>query len=70
VKVRDGRCDQGANDGYKGPETIPSPAAARRVLEGVGRSKLTNALIERKLGFAGTARNWNTVLKFAALAAT
>jgi len=25
-------------------------------------------LIERKLGVAGTARNWNTVLKLAALA--
>jgi uncharacterized protein (DUF1697 family) len=36
--------------------------------EGQGNSKLTNALIERKLGVAGTARNWNTVLKLAALA--
>jgi uncharacterized protein (DUF1697 family) len=31
--------------------------------DGIGRSKLTNALIERKLGARGTARNWNTVLK-------
>ena len=36
--------------------------------DGVGRSKLTTALIERKLGTRGTARNWNTVLKLAALA--
>lgn len=35
--------------------------------DGIGRSKLTNALIERKLGASGTARNWNTVLKIAAL---
>jgi uncharacterized protein (DUF1697 family) len=35
--------------------------------EGVGRSKLTNALIERKLGVRATGRNWNTVLKLAAL---
>ena len=32
------------------------------------RSKLTNALLERHLGVAGTARNWNTVLKLADLA--
>jgi uncharacterized protein (DUF1697 family) len=36
--------------------------------DGVGRSKLTNALIEKKLGTRGTARNWNTVLKLGALA--
>lgn len=35
--------------------------------DGVGRSKLTMALIERKLGVRGTGRNWNTVLKLAAL---
>jgi uncharacterized protein (DUF1697 family) len=32
---------------------------------GMGPSKLTNALIERKLGTSGTARNWNTVRKIA-----
>jgi uncharacterized protein (DUF1697 family) len=37
--------------------------------EGQGTSKLTNAIIERKLGLSGTARNWNTVLKLAAAAA-
>jgi uncharacterized protein (DUF1697 family) len=31
--------------------------------DGIGRSKLTNAAIERKLGTRGTGRNWNTVLK-------
>jgi len=36
--------------------------------DGIGTSKLTIALIERKLGTAGTGRNWNTVLKLAALA--
>src|SRR5205823_5130806 len=35
--------------------------------DGQGTSKLTNAVIERKLGTRGTARNWNTVLKLAAL---
>ena len=37
--------------------------------DGIGTSKLTNALIERKLGLSGTARNWNTVLKLAAAVA-
>lgn len=36
--------------------------------DGIGRSKLTSALIEKKLGTRGTARNWNTVLKLATLA--
>jgi uncharacterized protein (DUF1697 family) len=36
--------------------------------DGQGRSKLTIALIERHLGTRGTARNWNTALKLAALA--
>lgn len=35
--------------------------------DGVGRSRLTMALIEKKLGVRGTGRNWNTVLKLAAL---
>jgi uncharacterized protein (DUF1697 family) len=35
--------------------------------DGVGRSKLTAALIEKKLGTRGTARNWNTVLKLASM---
>lgn len=30
---------------------------------GIGRSRLTHALIEKKLETSGTARNWNTVLK-------
>ncbi|MFI4935692.1 MAG: DUF1697 domain-containing protein [Caulobacterales bacterium] len=36
--------------------------------DGVGTSKLTGQVIERKLGMRGTARNWNTTLKLAALA--
>jgi uncharacterized protein (DUF1697 family) len=35
--------------------------------DGMGRSRLTMALIEKKLGTTGTARNWNTVLKLGAL---
>jgi uncharacterized protein (DUF1697 family) len=37
--------------------------------DGIGRSKLTIAVIERALGAVGTARNWNTVTKLAALVA-
>ena len=35
---------------------------------GIGRSKLTNAVIENKLGVQGTARNWNTAVKLRDLA--
>ena len=35
--------------------------------DGAGVSKLTNVMIERRLGVRGTARNWNTVGKLAAL---
>jgi uncharacterized protein (DUF1697 family) len=35
---------------------------------GIGRSRLTNTLLERKLGKHLTARNWNTVLRLAAMA--
>ena len=38
--------------------------------DGIGRSKLTIAVIERMLGTRGTARNWNTVTKLGALAAS
>jgi uncharacterized protein (DUF1697 family) len=37
--------------------------------DGIGRSRLTTALIERKLATRGSARNWNTVLKLGALVA-
>lgn len=36
--------------------------------DGIGRSKLTIALIERVLGTRGTARNWNTVTRLGAFA--
>ncbi len=37
--------------------------------DGVGRSRLTNAVIDKQLGTRGTGRNWNTVRKLAALVA-
>jgi uncharacterized protein (DUF1697 family) len=36
--------------------------------DGIGRSKLTGAIVERALGSPGTMRNWNTATKLAALA--
>jgi uncharacterized protein (DUF1697 family) len=36
--------------------------------DGIGRSQLTAALIERQLGSRGTSRNWNTVRKLDQLA--
>ena len=35
--------------------------------DGIGVSRLTNAVIERRLGVRGAGRNWNTVQKIAAL---
>jgi uncharacterized protein (DUF1697 family) len=37
--------------------------------DGVGRSRLTSPVIEKRLGTRATGRNWNTVLKLQALSA-
>jgi uncharacterized protein (DUF1697 family) len=52
----------------EGPEILRCDAKQLYVVypAGIGRSKLTGALIEKKLNTRGTARNWNTVLKLAA----
>ena len=34
---------------------------------GIGRSKLTTPLIEKKLKTIGTGRNWNTILQLQTL---
>jgi uncharacterized protein (DUF1697 family) len=36
--------------------------------DGIARSRLTSALVEKKLGTRGTGRNWNTVLELDGLA--
>ncbi len=53
-----------------GPEVIRAHNRHLYIVypSGIGRSRLTNNLLERKLGTRGTARNWNTVLKLAAMA--
>ena len=53
---------------YEGPER--AIVHGREVFidykEGVGRSKLTAAALERRLGRSGTARNWNTACRLIA----
>jgi uncharacterized protein (DUF1697 family) len=50
---------------HKGPEMIEmrGPEIYLYYPEGIGRSKLTNAVIEAKLRRSGTSRNWNTLTK-------
>jgi uncharacterized protein (DUF1697 family) len=54
----------------KGPEVLHARGKHLYIVypAGIGRSKLTGALIEQKLSSRGTARNWNTVQKLLALA--
>ena len=53
----------------RGREVVKShgPHAYFVYPDGMGRSKLTTAVIEKVLATRGTARNWNTVLKLAAM---
>ena len=53
----------------KGPETIHVTERRAYIVYpgGIGNSRLTNTLIDAKLGTRGTGRNWNTVLKLDAL---
>jgi uncharacterized protein (DUF1697 family) len=55
----------------KGRERLHGDGGGRELYiyypAGIGKSKLSAALIERQLRVRGTARNWNTVLKLAAL---
>ena len=53
-----------------GPEILRADGSHLYIVypEGMGRSRLTGALIEKKLRTRGTARNWNTIVKLQALA--
>jgi uncharacterized protein (DUF1697 family) len=55
----------------KGPERVRVAGRHAYIVypEGIGRSKLTPALLERELGVRGSGRNWNTILKLGALLA-
>ena len=61
---------QSLRDAYSGPEKMELRGTELYIEygSGMGQSKLTNALIERKLGVTGTARNWNTVTKLLEIA--
>jgi uncharacterized protein (DUF1697 family) len=52
-----------------GPELVRAQGRQAYIVypSGIGRSRLTSTLIEKKLGTRGTGRNWNTVLKLGAL---
>lgn len=56
-------------DRLKGPEKVHVAGRHAYLVypAGIGNSKLTPIVIERALGTTGTGRNWNTVLKIAAL---
>jgi uncharacterized protein (DUF1697 family) len=52
-----------------GPELVKAKGKQAYIFypNGIGRSKLTNAMIEKRIG-RGTGRNWNTVLKLDVIA--
>ena len=52
-------------DAIKGRETFRAVGRQLYIVypDGVGTSKFSHGVIEKKLGMRGTGRNWNTVLK-------
>ncbi len=50
---------------YSGPEEIFVLGQEVYIYyaDGIGRSKLSNSLLEKRLKTVGTARNWNTIMK-------
>ncbi len=54
---------------YQGPEEvrIAGDEAYITYPNGIGKSKLTNVLLEKQLGVSGTGRNWNTLTKLLAM---
>lgn len=57
-------------DAITGPEVVRAEGRQAYITypAGIGRSRLTNILIEKRLGTRSTGRNWNTVLKLGELA--
>jgi uncharacterized protein (DUF1697 family) len=66
----DGNAVKALQAAITGPEVVRVGGRQAYITypNGFGRSRLTNTLIEKKLGTRSTGRNWNTVLKIAALA--
>jgi len=63
----DGAAVEALSAAIPGRETLAAHARELYIVypDGMGGSKLTGALIERRLGLQGTARNWNTARKLA-----
>lgn len=64
------RAVESLQSSIKGPELVRAHGRQLYIVypNGMGRSRLTAAVIERAVGSRGTARNWNTILKLAAAA--
>ena len=65
----DAKSVKGLQAANTGPEVARAVGKQLYVVypDGIGRSRLTNAVIEKRLGTRGTGRNWNTVMKLGAL---
>lgn len=68
--VPEARAVKALQAAIKGREIVQASGRHAYIIypDGIGRSKLTNALIERTLATRATGRNWNTVVKLAELA--
>lgn len=70
LKTAPGRKDTAAFErAHAGPESLRIRGRHVYIVypEGAGQSRLSGAVIEKRLGTRGTARNWNTVLKLGAM---
>jgi uncharacterized protein (DUF1697 family) len=59
----------GEEAAFVGAPPLATPVVYLKLPHGYGRTKLTNAWFERKLGTAATTRNWRTVLALAEMVA-
>jgi len=68
-KAPEARSVQALQSAIQGPEIVHAVGKQLYAVysAGIGTSKLTNNAIDKKLGSRCTGRNWNTVLKLAAL---
>ncbi|HTX70434.1 MAG TPA: DUF1697 domain-containing protein [Thermoleophilia bacterium] len=62
--------DEGEEAAFVGIPPLAAPVVYLKLPHGYGRTKLTNAWFERRLGTAATTRNWRTVQALAELAGT
>ena len=59
---------EGEEAAFVGIPQLAVPVVYLKLPHGYGRTRLNNALFERKLGTAATTRNWRTVLALAEMA--